>query len=153
MNSVLFDQISKDLSDRRQLLAALVAVVGGWLAFTQPASGKGKGKGKGKKKNKKKGCATSIACPPGKLCKGGRCRPGCEIHTDCPDGKTCSPHTKQCVQECDYVGYYGPNPNPPLCPAGEVCHGSVLAWCGPSCSSSAPCPGSYMCDPELGACT
>lgn len=146
MEAERFDQVSKDLGGRRQLLTTLFAVVSGAFAVTQPTNGKGKGKGK------KKGCASSNACPPGKLCKGGRCQPGCIIHTDCPYGETCSPHTKKCVQECDYVGYYGPNPNPPLCPAGEACHGSVLAWCGPPCSSSAPCPGSYECDPELGAC-
>jgi hypothetical protein len=156
MNSTRFDQICKDVRNRRHLLAALIASASGALVAARPAGGKGKGKGKGKQKSR---CDSHRACPKNEVCRGGHCQVGCAVGTkeNGPTGMTCSPETGRCTVACEYAGYYGPYREPPTCPFGQTCHQSGPAsfaqgWCGTPCGGASPCPRGYECLPDLSAC-
>jgi hypothetical protein len=156
MDSKHFDQLSKAMGGRRHLLAGLFAAgLGGALGTSPPTAAKHH-----KHKHKKKGrCESDWACPVGELCKGGRCQPGCDPRTkdDCPTGMRCNYVKLVCAQECVLPGYYGPDPTPPLCPGGQVCHdGGGGGYCAPPCTSDQDCcypyDGCGFCLTEFGSC-
>ncbi len=80
-------------------------------------------------------CVTSINCPPGYVCNGGRCLP-----SSCPSGLTFCGATASCVDlttgdnQGRNCGGCGIN-----CLSGQCTGGACV------CSSSAECPAGYDC--------
>lgn len=89
-------------------------------------------------------CSTSVSCPSGSSCSGGRCLPSvsCASSRTCP-GQVCDTTAGRCV-DCLVD---------PDCPSGERCRANLCVPTPRSCRSSRECSElNQVCNTMMGTC-
>jgi hypothetical protein len=163
MDASRFDALSRALasgSSRRRMLrvmsGCLAALVGRTVVDETAARKKGKKKKKcrgatkkcGKRCVPKANCCTSADCPPGEVCRSGRCTT-CASANDCPTPPPCQEAICQdghCATVLRLAGF--PCEAEPSCVINKTCN--EAGQCQGGVPVDVLCPETEICDPQQG---